>query len=41
MAEKKNIMTYEGLKKIEEELQYLKVEKRQDIAQKLKEARRR
>ena len=39
MAEKKNIMTYEGLKKIEEELQYLKVEKRQDIAQKLKEAR--
>lgn len=39
MAEKKNIMTYEGLKKIEDELQYLKVEKRQDIAQKLKEAR--
>ena len=39
MEAKKNILTYEGLKKIEEELQYLKVEKRQDIAQKLKEAR--
>lgn len=38
MSEKK-IITYEGLKKIEEELHYLKVEKRQDIAQKLKEAR--
>ena len=38
MAEKKTL-TYAGLKELEDELQYLKVEKRQDIAQKLKEAR--
>lgn len=37
--EKKNIMTYEGLKKLEDELQDLKVVKRKEIAQKIKEAR--
>lgn len=39
MAEKKNLMTYEGLKKLEDELQELKVVKRKDVAQKIKEAR--
>ena len=39
MAEKKNIMTYEGLKKLEDELQDLKVVQRREIAQKIKEAR--
>ena len=39
MEEKKNILTYEGLKKYEEELQDLKVNKRQEVAQKIKEAR--
>ena len=39
MAEKKNLMTYEGLKKLEEELQDLKVVKRKEVAQKIKEAR--
>ena len=39
MAEKKNILTYEGLKKLEDELQDLKVNKRREIAQKIKEAR--
>ena len=38
MAEKKKI-TYEGLKKLEDELQDLKVNRRQDVAQKIKEAR--
>lgn len=37
--EKKNILTYEGLQKYEEELHDLKVVKRQEIAQKIKEAR--
>ena len=32
MAEKKNVVTYSGLKKIEEELQHLKVNKRREIA---------
>ncbi len=36
---KKNILTYEGLQKLEEELQELKVVKRHEIAQKIKEAR--
>ena len=36
---KKNILTYEGLQKLEEELQNLKVVKRHEIAQKIKEAR--
>ena len=39
MAEKKNILTYEGLKALEDELQFLKVDKRQEVAQKIKEAR--
>lgn len=39
MAEKKNIMTYEGLKKLEEELQDLKVVRRKEVSQKIKEAR--
>ena len=39
MAEKKNILTYEGLKKLEDELQDLKVVKRKEVAQKIKEAR--
>ena len=39
MAEKKHILTYEGLKKYEDELQDLKVNRRREIAQKIKEAR--
>lgn len=39
MAEKKNLLTYEGLKKLEDELHDLKVNKRQEVAQKIKEAR--
>ena len=39
MAEKKNILTYAGLTKLEEELQDLKVNKRSEVAQKIKEAR--
>lgn len=39
MAEKKNMLTYEGLKKLEDELQDLKVNRRQEVAQKIKEAR--
>ena len=39
MAEKKNILTYTGLKKLEDELQNLKVVKRKEVAQKIKEAR--
>jgi len=39
MAEKKNILTYAGLKQYEEELQDLKVYKRKEVAQKIKEAR--
>ena len=39
MAEKKNILTYEWLKKLEDELQDLKVNQRREIAQKIKEAR--
>ena len=39
MAEKKNILTYEGLKKLKDELQDLKVNQRREIAQKIKEAR--
>ncbi len=36
---KKNILTYEGLKKYEEELEHLKVVSRKEVAQKIKEAR--
>ncbi|MBQ7065482.1 MAG: transcription elongation factor GreA [Lachnospiraceae bacterium] len=39
MEEKKNILTYEGLKKYEDELHDLKVVKRKEVAQKIKEAR--
>lgn len=39
MREKKNILTYEGLKKYEDELHNLKVVRRQEVAQKIKEAR--
>ena len=39
MAEKKHILTYEGLKNLEDELQDLKVNKRKEIAEKIKEAR--
>ena len=39
MAEKKNILTYAGLKQYEDELQNLKVVKRKEVAQKIKEAR--
>lgn len=39
MSEKKNLLTYEGLKKLEDELQDLKVVQRKAIAQKIKEAR--
>ena len=39
MAEKKNILTYAGLKKLEDELQDLKVNKRNEVAQKIREAR--
>ncbi|OYP33100.1 transcription elongation factor GreA [Lachnotalea glycerini] len=39
MEEKKNLLTYEGLRKLEEEIQDLKVNKRKEVAQKIKEAR--
>ena len=39
MADKKHILTYAGLKKYEDELQDLKVNRRREIAQKIKEAR--
>ena len=39
MQEKKNIITYESVKKYEDELHELKVVKRREVAQKIKEAR--
>ncbi len=39
MAEKKNILTYAGLKSLESELEDLKVNKRKEVAEKIKEAR--
>ena len=39
MADKKHILTYAGLKKYEDELEDLKVNRRSEIAQKIKEAR--
>ena len=39
MADKKNILTYEGLRLLEEEIQDLKVNRRKEVAQKIKEAR--
>lgn len=37
--EKKVVLTYDGLKKLEEELEELKVVKRKEVAEKIKEAR--
>lgn len=39
MEEKKNLLTYAGLKKLEDELHDLKVVQRKEVAQKIKEAR--
>ena len=39
MADKKIVMTYEGAKKLQDELQELKVVRRKDVAKKLQEAR--
>jgi transcription elongation factor GreA len=39
MVEKKNILTYEGLRQLEDELHDLKVNQRKLVAQKIKEAR--
>ena len=39
MEEKKNILTYDGFKKLEDELRDLKVFRRKEVAQKIKEAR--
>jgi transcription elongation factor GreA len=39
MGEKKNLLTYEGLQKLENEVQELKVVRRKEVAQKIKEAR--
>ena len=37
--DKKNILTYEGLKRLEDELQNLKVVRRKEVAAKIKEAK--
>ena len=39
MIAPKNIVTYEGLRKLEDELEYLKVTKRREISEKIKIAR--
>ena len=39
MSEKKIVLTFDGLKKLETELQNLKVVRRKDVAEKIKEAR--
>ena len=39
MEEKKNLLTYAGLKRLEDELHDLKVVKRKEVAEKIKEAR--
>lgn len=39
MVEKRNILTYEGLRQLEDEIHDLKVNKRKEVAQKIKEAR--
>ncbi|NMA85173.1 MAG: transcription elongation factor GreA [Epulopiscium sp.] len=39
MTEKKVVLTYEGLKKLEEELDELKIVRRKEIAEQIKEAR--
>lgn len=38
MSEKKHLMTYEGVRKLEEELEYLKSVKRKEITEKIKVA---
>lgn len=38
MSEKRHVMTYEGLKKLEQELEYLKTVKRKEITEKIKVA---
>ena len=39
MEEKKNLLTYAGLKKLEDELHDLKVVRRKEVSQKIKEAK--
>ena len=39
MADKKNILTYEGLRQLEAEIQDLKINRRKEVAAKIKEAR--
>ena len=39
MSEKKTVITYEGLKRLEEELQELKIVRRKEVAATIKEAR--
>lgn len=39
MSDKKTVLTYEGLKNLEDELQELKITRRKDVAEKIKEAR--
>jgi len=39
MPEKELILTYDGLKKLEEELEYLKTTKKMEVAERIKEAR--
>jgi transcription elongation factor GreA len=39
MTEKKIVLTYEGLKRHEEELEHFKIVRRKDVAEKIKEAR--
>ena len=36
MPQKETLLTYEGLKKLEEELEYLKTEKRKEVAERIK-----
>ena len=38
MPQKETLLTYEGLKKLEEELEYLKTEKRREVAERIKVA---
>ena len=39
MTNKKTVLTYDGLRKLEDELQELKIVKRKEVAEKIKEAR--
>ena len=38
MPQKETLLTYEGLKKLEDELEYLKTEKRKEVAERIKVA---